>query len=363
MDKVQIQDPYRYYARQRQKAAIHWSQSYRSWCIFDYKVGCEALTHHDVSSNLCPFLSATTFPDSIREEATPLISFLQQWLFYCDPPQHTQLRQQLNPKFSKQNIENHTDGIKAIIENVCTPQTGCFDFINQVANIIPPRVIALILDLPQTDAPLFLHWTEQLSSYVNAFVRSKNECRAAMHAVSEIKQYFTDQPALHSMLIATGIDTMIAFLSNMLYVLLKHPEQFLLLQQNRELVDSAINELLRFEPPAHIIVRMAKTDFTLHECNIKAGDAISIFLAAMNRDPNQFANPEQFDITREKNRHVAFGHGIHYCLGRLLAQTTGRILLNYMLDHWSHIQLSQHNITWNMGSVLRQIASLPVTLR
>jgi cytochrome P450 len=360
MDHEFIQNPYVAYAMRAKQGDVYWDQNYRSWCVIGYDAICEALTHASFSSDISYFLSTTTFPSKSRDKVKPLVDFFQQWMFYLDPPQHTQLRRKLSPAFSQQSIMGNQTAIKSIIKDVCDACTGEFDFVEQVAKSVAPRVMAHILGVPEADAPQLLQWTLDLTGFLDAFVRGKSEYQPAIKAMHQMQDYFKEDWILNAMLVATGIETTLSFLSSALYTLLSHPSQWALLKSQPKLLDQAIDELLRFEPPVHLNVRSAKEDLSFHGCDIKQGDVISLFLAAANRDARIFERPDQFDITRQNNPHLSFGYGIHYCLGRLLGRLTARVLISYILKHWPHVQLVDTDVTWVMGTSLRRLDALRV---
>lgn len=360
MDYEFAQDPYTVYAAGAQQGDVYWDQRYRSWCVMGYDAACEALTHSLFSADISTFLTATTFPSAARDVVRPLVDFFQQWMFYLDPPAHTQLRRQLSPAFSKQAIADLQPAIEAIVTQECDRQQGVFDFVAKLAKVITPRVMARVLDLPEQDAPRLLQWTEALTGFLDAFVRGKAEYEPALEAIWQMRDYFQQDWVLNAMLVATGIETTMSFLPSVVYTLLSHSEQWTLLKSQPNLLDQAIDELLRFEPPVHLNVRIAKASIRFYDCDIKQGDVVSVFLAACNRDPRMFPNPDQFDITRKGHSHLSFGYGIHYCLGRLLGRLTARILISYILDKKPDVQLADADVTWEMGTSLRRLHALRV---
>ncbi len=362
MDQNFIQNPYPTYVQNAKQGDVYWDQHYRSWCVMGYDAAIEAMMHPQLSSDISTFLSSTTFPTKARKEVQPLVDFFQQWMFYLDPPKHTQLRQQLSPAFSQKKIAEHQSEIMSITAEVCGSQKGTFDFSKNIAHKVAPRVLANMLNLPQKDAPQLVAWTLELVDFLDAFVRTKKEYQPALKAMHEMQQYFSSDWVLNAMLVATGIETTMSFLPIALYTLLKHPDQWALLNKQPELVDQAVNELLRFEPPVHLNVRRAKENLLFYEHEIKQGDIISIFLASANRDARKFSHPNQLDITRKKNPHLSFGYGIHYCLGRLLGHSTTRACIAYILENWPRIQLANEDVSWVMGTSLRQLESLSVVI-
>jgi cytochrome P450 len=362
MDQSFIQNPYPIYEELAKQGDIFWDQNHRSWCVTGYDLACEVLTDSHYSSNIGYFLTATTFPVKSRQNVKPLVDMIEQWLFYLDPPQHTVLRKKLGPEFSSKSMLKYSPDIKAITEEVCQQQSGEFDFVANVSEVITSQIMSVILDIPKEEAPRLVRWTLDVVGFLDAFVRTKYEYKPALQAAHEMHEYFGDDWALKSMLVGTGIETSMSFLSSVIYTLLQNPEQFDFLKKNPEHIDRAIDELFRFEPPVHLNVRSSKIDREIQGCDIKAGDVVSIFLAAANRDQRIYSNPHQFNIMRKHRKNLSFGHGIHYCLGRFLARLTARHCIEYILEQWPHIKLAEQEIEWTMGTSLRRLKSLRVKI-
>lgn len=357
-----IQNPYPTYAMLAEKNDASWNQTYRSWCVYGYQAAIDAMSESTFSSQVSGFLLDTTFPTRSRPQVEPLISFLKQWMFYLDSPNHTLLRSKVSPAFSRKAIMTQEANIQSIIESTCRPLGAEFDFVNTVASKISPQVIANIMGLPKKDAPTLLRWTYAIADFLDAFVRTKALSSDALTAMRKMEQYFKHDWILNAMLITTGIETSVSLLSNLVYLLLKHPDQLTLLKNNPNLIDQAIDEALRFEPPVHLNVRCAKENLHFYGCDIKAGDMISIVLASANRDSRVIEDPNTFDITKKRKRHLSFGHGIHYCLGRELARLTAQQLLTYLLENWPAVQLTDPHVTWKMGTSIRRLKALKLLI-
>lgn len=347
---------------------IYWNERDHLWCVMGYELTCEALTDQRLSSDTSGYLFQTTFPRNKRVVVQPLIDYFKQWLFYRDPPAHTVLRKQISHAFSQQAIARYESDVIDVVASVCSQLTGEFDFVAKVSKVIPARVMARFLSLPEKDAPLYVEWTLKLSEFMDCHVRTPHDYEPALKALNEQKIYFSTiknkwlLPAtdwtLLPMLLGTGIETTMSFLSSGLYVLLNHKEAWQQLQREPHLLDQAIDELLRFEPPVHKTLRQAAVDFSYQGSDIKKGDMVAIFLASANRDPRIFLNPDEFDITRSSKLNVSFGYGIHYCLGRLLGRLVARQCFRYFLTDWPDAQLKDTSVSWHIGATLRRLESL-----
>ena len=161
-------------------------------------------------------------------------------------------------------------------------------------------------------------------------------------------------------LLAAAHETTTNLIGNGMLSLLRHPDQLELLQQNRSLLGSAIEEMLRYESPAQYISRKAGEDFVIGKTSIKKGQPLLLVLGAANWDPQRFENPTRFDIQRKDNRHVAFGYGAHFCFGAPLARAEAHIAFTALLDRLSHPQLKSDEVVWRANINLRGLAALPV---
>lgn len=368
-----IQNPYPVYAEKLlSQGDIYWDEQYHLWCIMGYELACEALTDQRLSSEISHHLLETTFPRDQRTIVEPLIDYFTQWIIYNDAPSHTLLRKQLSSAFSQQAIVQFEPHIIDVVQSVCAPLQGECDFVTEVAQIIPARIMARFLALPEQDAALYVQWTLALSEFMDARVRTPHEYRPALIALDEQKAYFSTiknngiLPDAHwtllPMLLETGIETTMTFLASGLYVLLKHPATWQQLQDAPDLLDRTIDELLRFESPAHKNMRRATVDFSYQHCDIKKGDMIAIFLASANRDPHVFIQPHEFNIHREPKLNLSFGYGIHYCLGRLLGRLVARHYFRYILQRWPVLQLQEDSVSWYMGTTFRRLKSLSIVM-
>jgi cytochrome P450 len=149
-------------------------------------------------------------------------------------------------------------------------------------------------------------------------------------------------------------------IGNGLYLVLQHPRQLALLQQDRSLMDNAIEEMLRFEPPVQFMPRFATEDMEFFGKKLKKDQLVIALIASANRDEAANANPDEFDITRESIQHISFGHGIHLCLGLALARLEARVALNAVLDRFPHMRLAEQEIVWTTNPFVRGVEQLIV---
>jgi cytochrome P450 len=162
-------------------------------------------------------------------------------------------------------------------------------------------------------------------------------------------------------LLVAGHETTTNLIANATWLLLRHPEQLARLRANPALMSVAIEEVLRFESPLHRVGRTALSHTEIAGTKIRKGETVFLLLASGNRDPAQFAQPDAFDIARTPNKHIAFGYGIHFCLGAALARLEGPIALNALFERWPHARIrgESENLPWHSG-VMRGLKTLPI---
>jgi len=166
-----------------------------------------------------------------------------------------------------------------------------------------------------------------------------------------------------ALLLVTGHETTVNLIGNGVLALLRNPHQLALLKENPNIIDTAIEELLRYDGPVESsTTRWAKVDLEFCGQQIKRGDIVRVVLSSANRDPNYFDDPDTLDLTRQDNRHLAFGHGIHYCLGAPLARLEGRIALTTLFQRMPTLRLNinESRLRWHSGVLFRGLVELPV---
>jgi pimeloyl-[acyl-carrier protein] synthase len=162
------------------------------------------------------------------------------------------------------------------------------------------------------------------------------------------------------LLFGAGHETTVNLIGNGTLALLRHPEQLAKLQANPDLIESAVEECLRYESPVQMTGREAKQDIEIGGTRITAGERLFTLIGAANRDSLQFPDPDQFDITRANNKHLAFGHGIHFCLGASLARLEGQIALGALVRRLPTLTLATDSLQWRDAFTLRGLQSLQV---
>jgi cytochrome P450 len=314
---------------------------------------------------------------------------INRHLLNLDPPDHTRLRGLVHKAFTPRRIENLRPRIQQIADDLIDQMKGAnqADLINAFSFPLPITVIAEMLGIPASDREKFRDWTRTL-----LFVPDESENR---RAAMEFGMYMSnmiderrenpqddvlsglveaedsgdrlDRMELLSMiflLLVAGHETTVNLIANGMLLLLQHPDQLEKLKNDSTLIRPAVEEILRYNGPVETTTfRWAFEDVEIGGVTIPAGDVVLPALLAANRDPAYFENPNVFDITRENNKHIAFGLGIHYCVGAPLARMEGAIAINTLLKRLPNLQLAVdiEDLQWSESILLHGMKEMPVT--
>jgi cytochrome P450 len=311
-----------------------------------------------------------------------------------DPPDHTRLRSLVSRAFTPKRIADLRVTIEAITARVLDSLRGrdTIDFLTEVADPIPIEVIAGMLGLPIADRPRFRNWADKamlppipeneaariegamvMRAYFDElFARRRAEpsddlVSALLNVESEIDGRLSSEEVfgMVSLLLVAGFETTVNLLANGMLALQQHPEQLECLRETPGLIESAVEELLRFAGPVEFATgRFFVEDTELHGQRIPAGELVVAGLYAANRDPAQFPEPERFDLARTPNRHLGFGLGIHVCLGAPLARLEVQVALPMILERLPRLRLAvaPERVEWRSNLPLRGLRSLPMRL-
>ncbi|MFS2215988.1 cytochrome P450 [Telluria sp. Tellsp104] len=268
-----------------------------------------------------------------------------------------------------------------------------FDFIAEVARPLPSRVIGLMLGIDREDEARFMAWSDDLAAFIGALQPTADQLRAAQRSLLQMVRYFdallparraspgTDLVsrlllaeaagelradgellAQCAMLLFAGHETTRNLLGNGLYTLLTHPDAWARLRADEDGMTLAIRELLRYDSPVQYTGRRVATELTLHGTTLGRGDLVIALIGAANRDPERFADPDTFDITRRAGSHLSFGSGPHVCIGAGLSLLEADVVLRAVLRRWPTLRMLDAAPRWNGIAGLRGLAALPVSV-
>jgi cytochrome P450 len=390
-----LQDPYPTYARMHEEGPLHYievANKWAVWSIFSH-VECASIAKDPRLSAKRAKQMLLPLPLSRQSEFSELTRMLSLWLIFMDPPEHTRLRKLLNKGFSPAAVEGLRPQAEAIVDRMLKPlQHGSeVELMSHFANPMPVCIISELLGVPQAMYAAFVDASRAIAAFRGNPNRTVEEARAAQDALIELTEFFRKTVAerrrnkgndlisllidieeegevlteeeLYAQCIAllfAGHETTRNLIGNGMYTLLKNPQQTAELRQNPELIRSAIEELLRFESPVQFTARVLKEDIEICGQLIRKGWTVQCMLGAANRDPKQFKEPDQLDLKRLNNQHLAFGAGLHFCIGAQLARLEGQIAILNLVQRFPKMKLAGPPPEWASTFGLRGLKSLSV---
>jgi cytochrome P450 len=317
---------------------------------------------------------------------------LQRNMLNVDPPDHTRLRALVHKAFTPRLVEQMRGRVETLTNELldAVQPRGRMDLIRDYALPLPATVIAEMLGVPVADRDRFHRWSNAVMSaaastwglvkavpsawallrYVRRLIRKRrrdprDDLVSALIRAEEAGDTLSEDElsAMVFLLLVAGHETTVNLIGNGTLALLEHPDQLERLRADPALIKPAVEELLRFTSPVEMATeRYAREDVTIAGVTIPRGEMVSAVIASADRDERQFPNPDVLDLTREPNRHVAFGLGAHFCLGASLARLEGQIAIGTLL-RWApglRLAVAPDAVRWRRGMLLRGLASLPV---
>jgi cytochrome P450 len=386
-------DPYPGYAWLRAHDPVHWDAPRQCWLVTRYADVLAGLRDPRLSS--ARSWDAVVVPRPLRETVRGVQRAYATQLLFRDAPEHTRLRRALATAFTPRVVAGMVPLIQRLVDQLldAVAARGQMDVIADLAYPLPTSVIASLLGLPPQDMPRLKAWsTDMGTTYAQDISRPLRLARA-YRGVADLLAYMADAVAQCrrtprddlmqtlvtvadtqqgltaeevvancAFLLFTGHETTTNLIGNGLLALLRHPDQVQRLRADPTLIDSAVEELLRYDSPVQAAGRIATTDMQIGDRCIRAGQYVALSLGAANRDPAQFAAPDRLDLARRENRHLAFGFGMHYCLGAALGRLEGQIAIRSVLSRWPRLRLATDQLVWHDNPGLRGLQALPVHL-
>jgi len=376
-------DPYAQLHQLRALDPVHFVEEPGLWLLTRYA--------DVVAAFRDPRLSAERFQLSLPEmRSSALISSLSTMMLLRDPPDHTRLRTLVSTAFTPRVVERLRPRIEALVDHLLTvvDVRRSFDLMQVLAAPLPVAVIAQLLGVPLEDHARFKRWSDDLiliadgSTALAGFPQAEQSAGAlreylrvvfmqrrvapqddlisGMLAAQEHGDRLSDDELFSTcaLLLIAGHETTTNLICNGVLTLLRHPDQLARLRAAPALIESAIEELLRYESPVQLTSRVAKEDFELGGKPVKCGQEVSLMIGAANRDPEQFPDPDRLDLGRADNRHLAFGLGTHFCLGAALARLEGQIAIGAIVQRYPNLHLATDAIEWREGLMIRGVKGL-----
>ncbi len=379
-------DPYPVYHALRAQSPVHYvsipasgasglAAPIRAWGLLRYDDVYGALRDHETFSS--ENLMAGRF-------GPPIV------LIQDDPPRHTRFRRLVNKVFTLKRVEALEPWITSIAHELLDEiGDGTADIVESYTVPLPVKVIARLLGIPGEDYATFKRWSDAFLSTVSAErddrlqniqamvayfgqMAAARRSQGAEDLITALVQADIEGESLQDweilgfciLLLIAGNETTTNLLGNMLNLLVERPELWQRLREDRSLVEPVIEETLRYEGPVQRLFRTVTRDVEVSGVKIAQGERITIFYGAANRDPSAFPEPDEFRLDRDLRNHVAFGMGIHYCLGAPLARAEARISLNAFLDRFPLLKRGETPAVRQTASpIVFGFSQLPLVLR
>ncbi|RSS67608.1 cytochrome P450 [Streptomyces sp. WAC06614] len=390
-------DPYPAYAWLREHSPVHRTKlpsGVEAWLVTRYADARQALADQRLSKNPenhaepAHAKGKTGIPGERKAE-------LMTHLLNIDPPDHTRLRRLVSKAFTPGRVAEFTPRVQELTDHLIDgfAARGEADLIHEFAFPLPIYAICEMLGVPREDQDDFRDWAgmmirhgggprggvarsvKQMRTYLVELIHRKrddlgDDLISGLIRASDHGEHLTENEAaaMAFILLFAGFETTVNLIGNGLHTLFAHPAQRRRLQDSlaageSELLATGVEELLRYDGPVELATwRFATRPLTLGGQAIEAGDPVLVVLAAADRDPARFAEPDTLDLSRGDNQHLGYGHGIHYCLGAPLARLEGRTALATLLTRLPDLELAvdPNELRWRGGLIMRGLRTLPV---
>ncbi len=383
-------NPYPLYARWRARQPMHRAPT-GEWFLTRYDDVAAVLADPDRFSN--SLTETRLYRERIQrlpvEESDVLFGDFS--MVNVDPPDHTRLRRLVSKAFTARAVARLRPRIEEIVAELLDGLEGDIDLISRFAYPLPVTVICELLGVPAADRDRFQAWNDQmidnpdvsfedmeavrrsqegmrhLIEYMQNLVaerrrRPQDDLLSRLIAVEEAGDQLTERDLLTTMLLLfiAGHVTTVNLIGNGMLALLTHPDQLRRLRTDLSLLDSAIEEMLRYDSPVQAITRGVRVDVELGGTVLERGELVMGLVGAANRDPEHFPDPDVFDIGRRDNRHLSFGRGIHFGLGAPLARLEAQVAFPALLQRFPRLELATDTPRWRPSPFLRGLAVLPL---
>jgi len=389
-----IADPYGYYGRLRDEDPVHWNDTYALWVITRHEDVTWLTRHHELfSSAVFKNDPRGAYPD-IDESDLGLYEYVRNYqgdqFIQHDRPVHLDMRRIVHGYFTPKAMESWrpfvVNAVKELLD--AAEEKGSMDVMRDLATPLPVLVIAQMMGVPAEDRPYVRELAEKLLyigrgeydrmpiltdgmkgmlEYVSPLVDERivrpGDDFISVLASGEKKGVFTRHQVLvnTSLLLLAGHETTINLICNGTLAFLQHPSQWALYKEDPAgRAKWATEECLRYDAPVKSIQRLASQDIEVRDKVMRKDDRIRWFISSANRDPNVFAEPNKFDITRQPNPHVAFGNGVHHCLGATLARVEGQEVFKALAERFPNLQIESEELHYQPSITFRSLKSLPV---
>jgi cytochrome P450 len=392
-----IADPYTYYGRLRDEDPIHWNETYDLWVVTRHDDLVWLTRHHELFSSAV-FKNDPRPPyPAIDESDLGLYDYVRNYqgdqFIQHDRPEHLEMRRVMHSYFTPKSMEAWRPFVQKAVKELLdeAEKKGRMDVMRDLATPLPVLVIAQMMGVPEQDRPYIRQLAEKLlyigrgeydrmkpltegmrgmveyvSPLVDERIVNPGDDFISVLASGEKQGVFTRHEVLvnTSLLLLAGHETTINLLCNGTLAFMRHPDQWALLKRDPAgLAKTATEECLRYDSPVVSIQRIAAEDVEMRGKTLGQRDRIRWFISSANRDPTKFADPDKFDITRWPNQHVAFGSGVHHCLGATLARVEGQEVFKALAERFPAMRLENEPLEYQPSITFRSLKSLPISLQ
>ncbi len=377
-------DPFPFYREMQEADPVQWSKAWNCWVITRYDDVRTCLQDFRRFSNVgrVTWLFHQYFDPAQIQTLQPLISHYSHGLINVDPPDHTRIRRLLHEVFKPSTIGRLASNVQTYVDELLKMKrpSGRMKVVHDFAHPLPVYVIAKLFGVPESDIHFFVRWSAGIVEFMQKPQPTFDMCIRSQNALLEMRDYLriaiadrTSRPrddVLTHMVQAVvdgdrltedeilgtsvtillgGHETTTRLLATTVVELSRQPEQLARLRNDQNLMETAVEEFLRYCGPFHRDQRVAIVDTEIGSARIRKGDFILLLLAAANRDARQFPEPDRFDLGRIPNRHLAFGFGPHICLGAPLARLEMAIAVRTFLNETPAFRLADVPLQWEIG--------------
>lgn len=392
LDPAVLADPYPLYRRLREEDPVHWDPFLHTWVVTRYADVITVLLTFSADRTPSPAQMTSMGLGSIE----PIAQVMVKQMLFMDAPAHTRLRKLCSMAFTPRRVDAMVSQIQNIADGLIdsVAASGRMDVIADFASPFPAIVTAGLLGVPVGDHQQLKAWSADFAEMLGNFQHNPDRVGRVLRTVEDMTAYFRDaireqrrkprdglirslmdaevegQRLTEEEVIANTIVTMVGgqetttnLIGNGLLTLLRQPERLAELRDDPSIIEPAVEELLRYESPSQHTARIAHEDVVMGGKHIRKGDAVMAVMAAGNRDPDRFPDPDRLDLSRQDNRHLAFGWAAHFCFGAPLARMEGQIAFSTLLRRLPDLALAVDRVAWRENLGLRGLNALPVTFR
>lgn len=386
-----LANPYPLYHKLRARYPVHLDTHLGCWVVTAYVDVAAGLANRSLSSERV--MRGAALQEKEWQELNPLFAHIANLMFYADPPKHTRIRSLVNKALSARMVEKWRQHIQQIVDDQLSlvEKRGKMDIIADIAFPLPSQVIADMLGIPAHDRMQFKRWSDDLADFLGN-PPTLDQCTRLMTSIQDFMAYFREVVAEHRMhpkddlvdallsaedqgtiltedellincvgLFTGGHETTTNAIGNGLLALLRNPQEMQRLRDHPEFITTAVEELLRYDSPVQFTARVVQQTTEFKGKKMYKGQRVMLMLGAANRDPQQFHDPDRLDICRQDNRHFAFGHNIHYCIGAALARLEIQIVIATLLQRLPVLQLDETQaLVWQDNLSFHGVKALPV---